>query len=111
MATSKIPAQHKVETLYTNTTYRNDIGKTLTLSDDISEYESLRVAVYGTTIGGTHRSFISINLGHISSISGQFPISCNAVLGAVRLSFASNKLQVLSSSYSALCVGEVVGMK
>ena len=111
MATSIIPTNKEVEVLYSNSTHQNDIGKTLTLAEDITKYSNLQIVLYGTSMVSAQKCILSLNNLYRNLDSSYYPVVFNNTNGTVRLVLNGTTLTFTSSSFSSAFVGRVLGIK
>lgn len=110
MATSTIKTGHAT-ILYGNGTYRNDIGKTITLSDDIKNYEFLRITLYGSSLVSAQKCLLTIPNMCEDIGSGNYPVAFNGTNYVARLNINGTEIGFTSCTASAAFIANVRGFK
>lgn len=110
MATSTIKTGHAT-ILYGNSTYRNDIGKTITLSDDIKNYEFLRITLYGSSQVSAQKCMLTIPNMCEDVGSGNYPVAFNGTNFVARLNINGTEIGFTSCTASAAFIANVRGFK
>ena len=101
----------KTKSIYSNSTYSNQLGTAITTTDNMGDFRFLRI-----TIGVS--SFDSLNMTYIlipnckGSTTGYYQFASNNVGGKIiRLSTdTTTTLTLISSSEASICVSQVVGI-
>ena len=110
MAISTVKSGHPV-ILYGNNTYRNDIGKTITLLHDIKDYEFLRITLYGSSNVSAQKCILTIpNMcGDVGS--GNYPVAFNGTNYVARLLISGTEITFTSCTASTAFIANVRGFK
>ena len=101
--------------IYSQSTYQNDIGTSITtLSDLITDFRFLRVVVYISSISSSSRGIALVANCKQAFGANYIPICINGTLGSIRIETTAGKtftLLALSSTLgNSCCVGEIIGI-
>lgn len=102
---------HSFKQLYSKSTYQNDIGETITLSETSANFRFLRISLYINDMGYSNAGMLLL-----ANIKGgiqiqHFPLCINANLGSVHLDLSGTSLKLYSTSFgSTMFVYQVVGI-
>ena len=97
--------------LYSKSTYQNDVGQTIALSETSANFRFLRISVYINDTSYSNAGMLLVaNIK--SGIQVQhFPLCINAVLGSMRIDLSGTSLKLYSTSFgSTMFISQVVGI-
>lgn len=110
MAVSKIPVGVEEIKLYDGgTTYKNDIGSTLTLLKPITGIRQIYITAYETYFNASSRRFIDIPLRRLTQ-AGFYVFGTDTGVGSVRVEFTNDSVRLISSTASSLFVQTIYGV-
>lgn len=97
--------------LYAKSTYQNDVGQTIALSETSANFRFLRILFYINDMTYTNAGMLLLaNIQNNIQIQ-HFPLCINTTLGSVRLDLYGTSLKLYSTSFgSTMFVYQVVGI-
>jgi hypothetical protein len=102
-----------IDTIYTNTTFHNDIGGEITLSKNYDKYKFLLFNIGVTSFDSWNITEFTMGVAFRSSFTGFFVFGLGNNLYTIRLSTNQsnrNKVAIISSSASSLSIRYVYGI-
>jgi hypothetical protein len=109
----KINSINTCETIYTQSTYQNDIGTARSIGDyDFRNYRVLRITLYANSISSSTRVAVVIVNANASIGASYYPCVLNGTNGNIRIESTNNNITILAlSSGNSICIGEIKGVK
>lgn len=99
------------KTLYSKSTYQNDVGQTIALSETTANFRFIRLSVYITDTSYSNAGMLLVANCKSNIQVQHFPLCINAVLGSVRIDLSGTSLKLYSTSFgSTMFITKVDGI-
>lgn len=107
----EVEEAHSYKQLYSKSTYQNDVGQTIALSETSANFRFLRISVYINDTSYSNAGMLLVANCKSNIQVQHFPLCINAVFGSMRIDLSGTSLKLYSTSFgSTMFISQVVGI-